>query len=160
MNANRLFPQIHIGWKRFCAIRPYELYGASNATMALAPAINATIKIMKNPYLRIFFSGDQLYHFRVFFRLPLCVHATMSWNMPIGQMTEQYTRPIRRVSIRRTATTARFKANAAGRNCILAIHPNQLVNNPEKSRNRRVQRINDILARMIRIFLSIGVMIY
>ena len=49
IHAQRLFPHIHTGEKRFCAIRPKELYGARSAANALTPRTMATMKTASIP---------------------------------------------------------------------------------------------------------------
>ena len=49
IHAQRLFPHIHTGEKRFCAIRPKELYGARRTANALTPKTMATMKTARTP---------------------------------------------------------------------------------------------------------------
>ena len=71
IHAQRLFPQAQIGAKRFCAMRPKELYGATKSAMAVNPATRSMMNTARIPYLRIFFSGDQLKVFLCRFLQPL-----------------------------------------------------------------------------------------
>ena len=53
------------------------------------------------------------------------------------------------------ATTAKFRANTAGRNWISANHPNHACRVPVKSRNSSVIKTKTAAAAMMRIFLGI-----
>ena len=79
----------------------------------------------------------------------------MSCNTPIGQITEQYTLPKRRVIATKPATIARLIANTAGRNWTLAIHPNQVWIVPVKSRKSSVAPTKKINPNVILRFLNI-----
>ena len=56
--------------------------------------------------------------------------------------------------------TPRFRANTAGRSCILAIQPKYRCSTPEISRNSSVNRLKNTIASVIRIFRSIQVCFY
>src|SRR5574344_62246 len=80
----------------------------------------------------------------------------MSWKTPIGQMTEQYIRPITSLRIIRNTTTPKFSANKAGTNCILGIQPTKKLNLPPKPRNNSVIAAKKTAPATILIFLSIS----
>lgn len=70
-------------------------------------------------------------------------------------MMEQYILPKTPVSRMRKHIPAAFSASNAGRNCILASHPNHLWRVPVKSRNRPVMRMKTIKARIILVLRNI-----
>ncbi len=76
----------------------------------------------------------------------------MSCITPNGQMIEQYTRPKASVSSTRNTTTPTFSASTAGRNCILAVQPNQACSVPVKSRKNSVTAVKNRMASVSLIF--------
>lgn len=77
-----------------------------------------------------------------------------SWNIPIGQITEQYMRPNMMVITIMTANAIRFRLIKAGTNCILASHPKYPEAVPVKSVNNIVAAIKEIIAIMYLNFFS------
>ena len=67
-------------------------------------------------------------------------------------------RPNTKVSTARNSTTPMFSASTAGRNCIFAIHPNQVCSVPVKSRNNSVMSAKKMTARVSLMVRSINVL--
>ena len=136
-------------------ILPYVLYGARRATTEPAPAASAAMKTASMPYRSQSLAGDHANLILLFLPLRPFIHDTTSWNTPRGHITEQYTRPKTRVSATRRMTTPRLSASTAGRNCILAIHPNHAWSVPVKSRKSNVIMPQNIMAAASLAFFSI-----
>ena len=135
-------------------ILPYELYGASKAASGVSPATNATTKITSMPYLSHFFSPEYEKRDFFFFLSPLILDIT-SCITPSGHITEQYALPTSKVSTTNANTVTTFNASKAGKNCILAVHPNHSFAMPVASTNNAVTDRKNNVASMILILLNI-----
>ena len=135
-------------------ILPYELYGASKAASGVSPATNATTKITSMPYLSHFFSPEYEKRDFFFFLSPLILDIT-SCITPSGHITEQYALPTSKVSTTNANTVTTFNASKAGKNCILAVHPNHSFAMPVESINNAVTDRKNNVASMILILLNI-----
>jgi hypothetical protein len=85
----------------------------------------------------------------------LPIHANTSCITPNGQITEQYSLPMARVSASTTARAMTFRAITLGKNCNFAIQPNHGCTVPEKSRNSNVMPTKKITASRILILRNI-----
>ena len=108
------------------------------------------------PYLNHLFSDEYEKRDFFFFLRPL-IHEITSCITPSGHITEQYTLPTSKVSATNTTNATIFIASRAGRNCILAVHPNHSFTVPEESTNNAVTDRKNNVASIILIFLNIVV---
>ncbi len=69
-------------------------------------------------------------------------------------------RPNKSVSNIKPATTPKFKASTAGKNCTFAIHDSQHCNVPVKSRKSRVIKTKNTVASVTLIFFSISINVF
>ena len=134
--------------------RSYELYGASREASGVSPATNATTKITSMPYLNHLFSPEYEKRDFFFFLNPLILDIT-SCITPRGHITEQYALPTSSVSTTNATTVTTFNASKAGRNCILAVHPNHSCTVPVVSTNNAVTDRKNSVASNILILLNI-----